>query len=208
LCAKIKKQSCNYSEISNTLIALYKMYSIVDIETTGSRAFGNSITEIAILVHDGYNVVDEFHTLVNPGVPIPYFITSLTGINNAMVAGAPDFSEIAEKVHAILSQTIFVAHNVGFDYSFVKNELKLSGYQWAAEKLCTVRMGRKFLPGFESYSLGRLCESLDIEIEARHRAYGDAKATVEVFERILKNGGEEFFQSKYKLLNKQMYFKP
>ena len=184
------------------------MYSIVDIETTGSHANGNNITEIAILVHDGYSVVDEYHTLVNPGRPIPYFITALTGINNSMVAIAPSFSEIAEKVHAILSQTVFVAHNVGFDYSFVKNELKLSGFQWDAEKLCTVRMGRKFLPGLDSYSLGKLCDSLGIEIEARHRAYGDAKATVEVFERILKNGGEDFFQTKYKLLNRQMYFKP
>lgn len=184
------------------------MYSIVDIETTGSQAYGNNITEIAILVHDGITVVDEYHTLVNPGKPIPYFITSLTGISNAMVASAPDFSEIAEKVHAILSQTIFVAHNVGFDYSFVKNELKISGYEWAAEKLCTVRMGRKFLPGHDSYSLGRLCDSLGIEIEARHRAYGDAKATVEVFEKILRNGGDAYFRKQYKMLNTQLYFKP
>ena len=184
------------------------MYSIVDIETTGSRAIGNSITEIAILVHDGFNIVDEFHSLVNPGKPIPSFITSLTGINNAMVAAAPSFDEIADKIHGILSQTIFVAHNVEFDYSFVRNELKLSGYEWHAEKLCTVRMGRKFLPGYESYSLGRLCQNLGIDNDARHRAYGDAKATVEVFERILKNGGEEFFQMKYKLQNRQLYFKP
>jgi len=184
------------------------MYAIVDIETTGSHSYGNGITEIAILVHDGVAVIDEFHTLVNPGVPIPHFITSLTGISNAMVASAPRFKEIAENVHSILSQTIFVAHNVGFDYSFVKNELKLCGYDWKAEKLCTVRMGRKFLPGHESYSLGRLCESLGIEIAARHRAYGDARATVEVFERILKNGGGEYFQKQFQLLNTQLYFKP
>lgn len=177
------------------------MYSIVDIETTGSHAYGNSITEIAIIVHDGINVVQEFHTLVNPGRPIPYFITSLTGISNAMVASAPSFSEIAEKVYSILSQTIFVAHNVGFDYSFVKNELNINGIKWDAEKLCTVRMGRKFLPGYESYSLGKLCQSLGIDIEARHRAYGDAKATVEVFEKILENGGAEFFQKKYKMFD-------
>lgn len=184
------------------------MYSIVDIETTGSQAYGNNITEIAIFVHDGVSVVDEFHTLVNPGKPIPYYITSLTGISNAMVASAPEFSDIAPKVHAILSQTVFVAHNVGFDYSFVKNELKLSGFQWDADKICTVRMGRKFLPGLGSYSLGRLCETLGIDIEARHRAYGDAKATVEVFERILKNGGEAHFRKQYKMTNTRLYFKP
>lgn len=184
------------------------MYSIVDIETTGSQSYGNGITEIAILVHDGFSVIDEFHTLVNPGMPIPHFITSLTGISNAMVAAAPRFKEIAATVHSILSQTVFVAHNVGFDFTFVQNELKLCGYELKADKLCTVRMGRKFLPGHDSYSLGRLCESLGIDIEARHRAYGDAKATVEVFERILKNGGGEYFQKQFKLMNTQLYFKP
>lgn len=161
-------------------------YAIVDIETTGGNARGSRITEIAIVIHDGTQVVDRWETLINPQKEIPLPIFALTGINNAMVKDAPIFDEVAEKVLKMLNARIFVAHNVNFDYSFVRHELELAGFGWTARKLCTVRMARKIRPGIRSYSLGNLCRSLDIPIENRHRAGGDADATAILFSRLLK----------------------
>jgi DNA polymerase III subunit epsilon len=163
-------------------------YAIVDIETTGGHAAANGITEISVYVHDGERVVKHFETLINPQQLIPAFITSLTGIDITMVEDAPTFDEIADVLFEILNENIFVAHNVNFDYSFVKHQLKLSGYELTAKKLCTVRLGRKVFPGLPSYSLGNLCRSLKLPIENRHRAGGDAKATVKLFEYMLAHG--------------------
>ncbi len=173
-------------------------YAIVDIETTGGHASGNGITEISVFVHDGQRVVKHFETLINPQQLIPHFITSLTGIDNAMVADAPTFDEIADVLFEILNENIFIAHNVNFDYSFVKHQLKQSGYELTAKKLCTVRLGRKVFPGLPSYSLGNLCRSLKINIENRHRAGGDAKATVKLFEYMLENGAQDYIDQMLK----------
>lgn len=160
-------------------------YAIVDIETTGGNASGSRITEIAIRIHDGQSVIDQFDTLINPEQFIPPAIWSLTGINNDMVEDAPRFAEVAEKVYGMLNGRIFVAHNVNFDYSFIRHQLEEEGYSWSPVKLCTVRMCRKIRPGFGSYSLGNLCNRLDIPIKNRHRAGGDADATVILFSRLL-----------------------
>ncbi len=161
------------------------MYSIVDIETTGGVPSNGGITEIAIYVHDGDRVVNEYHTLINPQRPIPFFITNLTGISNAMVASAPTFDEVASTIYEIIADTTFVAHNVNFDFSFVQYFLQQSGYELAIDKLCTVRLSRKIFPGYNSYSLGKICDSLGIELSDRHRAKGDAQATVLLFEKLL-----------------------
>lgn len=166
------------------------MYAIVDIETTGGHASSNAITEIAIHVHDGDRVVKHFKSLVNPQQKIPLYITALTGISNAMVASAPFFEEIASEIHGILHENVFVAHSVNFDFSFIKHQLKYAGYELNVKKLCTVRLSRKVFPGLPSYSLGNLCRNLQIPIEDRHRADGDAKATVILFERLLLQGAE------------------
>lgn len=163
------------------------MYAIVDIETTGSYASANGITEIAIAIHDGKQLVDYYETLVNPEIPVPRFIQALTGISNAMLSQAPLFRDIAPKIYEMLQGKVFVAHNVNFDYSFIKHHLSLYGHELNCKKLCTVRLGRRFLPGYPSYSLGNLCRYLQIEIEQRHRAGGDTKATVKLFEHILQN---------------------
>ncbi|MEA9414320.1 exonuclease domain-containing protein [Flavobacterium sp. PL02] len=161
-------------------------YAIVDIETTGGNASGSCITEIAIVIHDGTNVIDRFETLVNPQKEIPLPIFALTGINNEMVKNAPIFDDISEKVLEMLTGRIFVAHNVNFDYSFVRHELEQAGFKWTARKLCTVRAARKIRPGLASYSLGKLCHSLDIPLENQHRAGGDADATTVLFSRLLQ----------------------
>ncbi|MEO5984349.1 MAG: exonuclease domain-containing protein [Ferruginibacter sp.] len=167
------------------------MYAIVDIETTGGHASANGITEIAVYVYNGREVINHFTTLINPGQNIPTYITALTGISNAMVASAPSFEEVAERINSLLSTNIFVAHNVNFDYSFLRYHLKQAGYELNVKKLCTVRLSRKIFSGLGSYSLGNLCRSLRIGIENRHRADGDAKATTILFGRILQEGGQE-----------------
>jgi DNA polymerase-3 subunit epsilon len=165
-------------------------YAIVDIETTGGHASASGITEIAVYIHNGERVIRHFETLINPQQVIPRFITSLTGIDNTMVANAPAFDEIAGVLFELLNEHVFIAHNVNFDYSFVKHQLKHCGYDLTAKKLCTVRLGRKVFPGLPSYSLGNLCRSLKINIQNRHRAGGDAKATVKLFEHMLANGAQ------------------
>ena len=161
------------------------MYAIVDIETTGGYAAANGITEISIKIFDGEKVIEQFDSLVNPGKVIPKYIQAFTGITNEMVDEAPAFEEIAEKVFTILHGNIFVAHNVNFDYSFIKSHLDFYGYSFTAKKLCTVRLARQIFPGFPSYSLGNLCHSLGIELADRHRAGGDAAATVTLFKKLL-----------------------
>lgn len=161
------------------------MYAIIDIETTGGSAQRDRITEIAILIHNGERVVDEFTSLVNPEVYIPPYITRLTGITNEMVDSAPRFYEIARKIVEITEGAVFVAHNVQFDYRFVQAEFKRLGFDYERETLCTVKLSRKNLPGFSSYSLGVLCQNLGIEITDRHRAAGDAWATSKVFDLII-----------------------
>ena len=167
------------------------MYSIVDIETTGNGIKGNKITEIAIFKFDGQKVVDEFTSLVNPECEIPYFITGLTGIDNHMVRDAPKLMEIAPQILEITQDTIFVAHSVNFDYNVIKEEFRTIGISFVRKKLCTVRLSRRLIPGFSSYSLGKLCTSLDIPITDRHRARGDAHATVILFRKLLETENSE-----------------
>ncbi|GAB4048572.1 3'-5' exonuclease [Spirosoma litoris] len=163
------------------------MYCIVDVETTGGVKGPARLTEIAIFRHDGQQVVDSFHTLLNPECPIPPFIRHLTGITEEMVQDAPLFADVAEEVLRITEGAVFVAHNVGFDFSFIQKELNWLGYDFFRRTLCTVRTSRKLIPGYPSYSLGKLCRSLNIPLNGRHRAKGDAAATVLLFEMLLRH---------------------
>ncbi len=162
------------------------MYAIVDIETTGGYADHHRVTEIAIYHHDGVKITDRYQTLINPERNIPQFITSLTGINYEMVKEAPCFKDVAHEIYDQLKGRVFVAHNVHFDFSFLKKEFEGAGIHWSTKKLCTVRLSRKIIPGLGSYSLGRLAQSLGVSIEGRHRAGGDAQATAEIFDLLLK----------------------
>ncbi len=184
------------------------MFAIVDIETTGGYASGNSITEIAIAIHDGEQMIDYFETLVNPEAPIPRYIQALTGITNAMISQAPLFEEVAPKIFGMLHDKVFVAHNVNFDYSFVKHQLAQCGYELDTKKLCTVRLARKVLPGHPSYSLGNLCRCLQIAVEQRHRAGGDTLATVKLFECILKNDLDGEIKNMLKGKSKEQFLPP
>lgn len=166
------------------------MYAIVDIETTGGHASANGITEIAIVLHDGEKITRRYETLINPEKHIPVYISALTGISNEMVAKAPVFSEVATEIFSLLHDKIFIAHNVNFDYSFLKHHLSACGYELQCKKLCTVRLSRKVFPGLISYSLGKLCKQLQVDLTNHHRAGGDAEATAILFSMILANDKE------------------
>lgn len=184
------------------------MYAIVDIETTGGHADSNGITEIAIYVHDGTKIIDEFSSLVNPQIPIPPFLENYTGITNQMVKTAPVFSKIAPKVYELLKDNIFIAHNVNFDYSFIHYQLQQNGLELNTSKLCTVRLSRTIFPGHKSYSLGNICAALGIPIANRHRAAGDAIATVKLFEKILAHDTDLFIKSSLKKGSKEYLLPP
>jgi len=161
------------------------LFTIIDIETTGHSYKYGCITEIAIIQHNGIGVTNTFNTLINPGIDIPYAITRLTGINNEMVKNAPRFFEVARQIVELTAGRTFVAHNVHFDYKFIREEFNRLGYSFNRKTICTVQLSRKLLPGHSSYSLGKLCDDLGIAIHDRHRASGDALATVKLFEILL-----------------------
>jgi DNA polymerase-3 subunit epsilon len=103
-----------------------------------------------------------------------------------MVSNAPKFSEVANKIASFTENRIFVAHNIGFDYNFVQQEFMYLGHQYERKKMCTVKLSRKIVPDLPSYSLGKLCDSLKIEVFDRHRAEGDAQATALLMRKLLQ----------------------
>lgn len=162
------------------------MYAILDIESTGGKYNEEGITEIAIYKYDGTRIVDEFVSLVNPERKIQSFVVGLTGITNQMLQNQPKFYEIANRILKITEGCIIVAHNAKFDYRMLHMEFDRLGYTFERENLCTIKLAEKLLPDLKSYSLGKLVKKLGIPIENRHRASGDALATVQLFELLLE----------------------
>lgn len=167
------------------------MYAILDIETTGGQFNEEGITEIAIYKYDGHEIIDQFISLINPEKPIQPFVVKLTGINNAMLRSAPKFYEVAKRIIEITEGCILVAHNTSFDYRIMRTEFRRLGYEFTKETLCTVELSKKLLPEQESHSLGKLVKSLGIPITDRHRASGDAMATVKLFKLLLDKDVEK-----------------
>jgi DNA polymerase-3 subunit epsilon len=162
-------------------------FVVVDVETTGgSWSHGDRVTEIAAVRVSGVGaVLDEYRTLVNPERPIPYEISALTNITRDMVYRAPRFRDVAADVARVLAGAVFVAHNAPFDWRFVGAELDRAGRPLTGRTLCTVRLARKVVPEIRSRSLDSLSYFFDVHNEARHRAYGDARATALIFRRLL-----------------------
>jgi DNA polymerase-3 subunit epsilon len=168
-------------------------YAVVDCETTGgSPARGDRITEIAVIRADREGrILDEFTTLLNPGRRIPRGITRITHIDDEMVADAPLFTEVAPRIQQALAGAVFVAHNAPFDLRFVEWEMRRGDFGPPKGKvLCTARLARKFVPEMRSRSLDALIHRWDIPCEPRHRAYPDARATVEILVRLLDIAAE------------------
>jgi len=167
------------------------LYAILDIETTGGKYNEEGITEIAIYRFDGHKVVDQFISLVNPERPIQPFVVGLTGINNKMLHNAPKFYEVAKRIIEITQDCVIVAHNAQFDYRILSLEFDRLGYDFDRKSLCTVALSQELLPGHASYSLGKLVRALGIPITDRHRANGDAMATVKLFKMLLAKDSEK-----------------
>lgn len=167
------------------------MYAILDIETTGGQYNEEGITEIAIYKFDGHKIVDQFISLVNPEIPIQPFVVNLTGINNEMLRQAPKFYEVAKRIVEITEGAIIIAHNAKFDYRILQTEFNRLGFEFIRETLCTVELSKKLLPDVKSYSLGKLVRELGIPMSDRHRASGDAKATVILFKLLLSKDSKK-----------------
>jgi DNA polymerase III subunit epsilon len=161
------------------------MYAVIDVETTGGSPVTDRVIEIAIIICDGEQILHQYTSLVNPNRPIDKYVTQLTGITDKMVRTAPTFDQIGEEVWQLTEGNIFVAHNVKFDYGMLRSEFKRMGRDFIRKQLDTITLAQKVLPGFTSYSLGSLCDSLGIKIANRHRALGDAEATVKLLHMIL-----------------------
>ncbi len=162
------------------------MYSIVDLEATGGKFNEESIIEIAIYKFDGNKIIDQFISLINPKKEISPYVERLTGINAKMVNTAPVFNQVAKRIVEITDNSILVAHNAQFDYRLLQIEFDRLGYEYTKESLCTVILSQKLIPNQDSYKLGKLVKSLGIPITQRHRASGDAKATVELFKLLIQ----------------------
>lgn len=167
------------------------MYAILDIETTGGQYNEEGITEIAIYRFDGHDITDQFISLVNPEIPIQPYVVKLTGINNQMLHTAPKFFEIAKRIIEITSDCIIVAHNALFDYRILRTEFRRLGFDYRAQTLCTVELAQRLIPGQPAYSLGKLVRGLGIPVADRHRATGDAMATLKLFKLLLSKDVEK-----------------
>ena len=177
------------------------MYAVIDIETTGGKFNEEGITEVAIYKFDGHEIVDQFISLVNPERPIQPFVVNLTGISDKMVRTAPKFYEVAKRIIEITTDCVFIAHNTSFDYRIMRTEFSRLGYDYIRETVCTVELSKKLIPDMPSYSLGKLCKSLGIPMNDRHRASGDAIATVKLFKLLLtKDIDKEITKSSIKVL--------
>jgi len=173
-------------------------YAIVDIETTGAFSHYNAITEVGIIITDGYKILDQYETLIKPHENIPNFITALTGIDDEMVANAPNFENVAPKILEFTKGHIFVAHNVAFDYGFLRKAFKAYNFHFYRKKVCTVKLTKAVLPNLASYSLSKITHQLKLTHNNRHRAMGDALATFHLFKLLFNRGGEDYIKTALK----------
>ncbi len=172
-------------------------FAIIDIETSGGKPKDSKIIEIAIVIHNGTEIIDQFQTLINPEKKIDWYVSKLTGISNQDVEKAPKFYEVAKQIHELINKRVFVAHNIGFDYPIVRNEFKSLGLDIRLPHLCTIQTARILIPGLDSYGLKNLSAYLDISLTSHHRAMADTMATAEIFEHLFqkdKNGLNTFIK--------------
>ena len=184
------------------------VFAVTDIETTGSQPGGNSIVEIGICIVKNGRVEAKFHSLFNPGQAIPKFITGLTGITNEMVLDAPEFSDEAQRIFELLGNSIFVAHNVNFDFAFIQKSFEAINIRWNPKRLCTIRMSRRAFPGLRSYGLGALADHFGITQSEAHRALSDAETAAEIFLRCFDRIGIEATQQLIRKSDPEMFLPP
>lgn len=174
-----------------------------DIETTGTSTEYDRITEIGALVYEDDNLTSTFSTLLDPGREIPPFITKITGITNNMVIGKPTFEEICEELHSLLEGAIFVAHNVGFDYNFLKSEFKRAGIHYYADHFCTVQLSRHLYPEYTRHNLDEVISRMGFTCGSRHRAFDDAEVLLKFYQKAKNIFPEEQFHGAVKKILKK-----
>ena len=161
----------------------------LDIETTGASAHSSRITEIGALRVENGRVVRTFKQLINPGQSVPPFITRMTGISDDMLWDAPQFKTIADDLEVFLDGALFIAHNVNFDYSFIKKEFERIGYRFDMDRACTVKLSRRIYPQYRSHRLDKVIERMGIRVESRHRAFDDAEVLWKFYTDIIEKHG-------------------
>lgn len=180
----------------------------VDIETTGGSARSSRVIEVAVIRVEPDNLVKEFTTLLHPGTRIPASITRLTGIRDADVINAPVFDDIADELLDILQDAVFIAHNVRFDYSFLKMEFAQVGINFSPKLLCTVRLSRALYRLEKGHSLAKLIERHEIPVLERHRALADAHAIKYFTEMAFAEHGEDTFNQMVERQLRTQYLPP
>jgi DNA polymerase III subunit epsilon len=154
-------------------------FTIVDLETTGGSPFFNRIIEIGLLRVQNGEVVEKYETFINPGIPIPSYITKITGIETRHLSDAPYFEEVAQDLLKKFHGAIFVAHNVSFDYGFLQNEFHRLGYDFSYPQLCTVKLSRALFPEHRHHNLSAIIDRYGLACINRHRAFDDAKVLLD-----------------------------
>src|SRR5262249_17127408 len=178
-------------------------FVVVDLETTGGSARFDRVLEVAAIRVENGVVQDRFECLVEPGMPIPPFVTRITGINQRLGSGKPSFDTLLPDLRRLLDGAVLVAHNVSFDANFLSNAFSNAGLPWDGERLCTLRLARRLIPGLHSYRLDSLCAFLGFSFVQRHRAGPDAEATLSVLQHLLNAAIERGIDSLASLLRLQ-----
>lgn len=195
---------CRWPLLAAAFARLGRPVVIVDLETTGGNMLADRITEVAMLRFEQGRVMQR-GWLVNPQMPIPPFITGLTGIDDGMVKNAPVFAELAKELLPFLQGAVVVAHNSRFDYTFLRHEFQRAGMDFAAPALCTVQLSRKLYPQFHKHNLDSIIERCGIEMQQRHRAMADVLALAEFLEKALSERGAQEFEARSRaLMNPKM----
>jgi DNA polymerase III subunit epsilon len=161
------------------------LFAVTDIESTGGNISQGRIMDIAIFVTDGVEITEEYSTLIKPDRKVHRYVSKLTGINDEMLIEAPTFEEEVEKIAKITQGKILVAHNAEFDFGMLQMEFARAQRPFNRRTLCTVEASRALIPEHKSYSLGNLSDDLQIKVENRHRAHGDALATVGILNYLI-----------------------
>jgi DNA polymerase-3 subunit epsilon len=167
----------------------------LDVESTGTNSFDNRITEIGALVYENGKLVDTFETLINPKTYIPYFLTQMTGISNEMVKNAPEFGDVSKKLSEVLEDAVFVAHNVAFDYNFIKQSFLRVGVEYSADHFCTVQLSRNLYPQHKRHGLDNIMQRMNIHCDRRHRAFDDAEVIYKFYDKAKQITDEEIFNN-------------
>lgn len=179
-----------------------KNFTIVDVETTGGSPFFNRVIEVGLLRVEKGEVIEEYKQLLNPGIPIPEFITNMTGISDGDVADQPTFEDIADELLQKFEDSIFVAHNSQFDYGFLKEEFRRIGYGFNMDQLCTVRLSRALFKEHKHHNLSAIIERYEFDCQNRHRAFDDAKVLWDFLQHVHTNVEEKQLQKALKQLLK------